>query len=143
MRLLGDLDPPTVDYNTRIPIPTTVAHTNSSQVEGGGWNAIRYQILYPLKNQISDIRLPKKNQISDITRSQRNPISCLKNQISDPKKNQLSDITPPTKIKYQIDLSRYPRSPDSSRWSIDLDTQLNTHYLVLQTPQLLRERAAS
>ena len=31
----------------------------------GGWNAIKYQILDPLKNQISDIRPPKKNQISD------------------------------------------------------------------------------
>ena len=28
---------------------------------GGGWNAIRYQILDPPKNQISDP--PKKNQI--------------------------------------------------------------------------------
>ena len=29
----------------------------------GGWNAIRYQILNPLINQISDIRPPHKNQM--------------------------------------------------------------------------------
>ena len=32
---------------------------------GGGWNVILYQILDPLKNQISDITTPK-NHISDI-----------------------------------------------------------------------------
>ena len=85
---------------------------------GEGWNAIRYQILYPLNNQISDI-IPHKNffwynafannQISGL----KNQISGLKNQISGfknqisgirpPKKNQLSDITPPKKsnIRYQ------------------------------------------
>ena len=40
---------------------------------GGGWNAISYQILDPLKNLISDIR-PPKNKISDITRSQKSDI---------------------------------------------------------------------
>ena len=62
---------------------------------GGGWNAIRYQILDPPKNQISDIRPPQKikYQISRVR----------KNQISDPKKNHLSDITHPKKsnIIYQ------------------------------------------
>ena len=58
---------------------------------------IRYQILDPLKNEISDIRPPKKikYQISH----------PLKNQISNiwpQNKNQISDITPPNKsnIRY-------------------------------------------
>ena len=49
---------------------------------GGGWNAIRYQILDPLDNQISDIRPPKKkikyktfakNQISGLKKSDIRP----------------------------------------------------------------------
>ena len=46
----------------------------ASTIEGGGgWNAIRYQILDPLKikYQISD---PQKNQISDIMSSQKSDI---------------------------------------------------------------------
>ena len=70
---------------------------------GGGWNAIRYQILDPLKNQISDIRPPKKikyqivhkNQISGLTKSDVGPQKKKKYQISHPLKNRIS---------------RYPRS---------------------------------
>ena len=47
---------------------------------GGAWNAIRYRILHPLRNQLSDIRPPKKSNIIYLTQ-----------------KNQISDITPPTK----------------------------------------------
>ena len=63
-----------------------------SSLRWGWWNAIRYQILDPLKNQISDIRPPKIRYLAKKIR-----------YISDPQKNQLSDITPPKKsnIRYQ------------------------------------------
>ena len=64
---------------------------------GGGWNAIKYQILDPLKIQISDPPPKKKNHVFA-----KNLISGLKNLISDqeknyyqishPLKNQISDI---------------------------------------------------
>ena len=58
---------------------------------GGEWNATRYQILDPLKDQISDIRPAKK------IKYQISRVLALKSQILDirPQKNQLSDITPP------------------------------------------------
>ena len=73
---------------TRLP---RMAHSHM----GGGWNAIRYQILDPLINQIPDP--PNKSNIRYHT-----PYK-IKYQISDPQRNQISDITPPKKsnIRYQ------------------------------------------
>ena len=58
---------------------------------GGGWNAIRFQILDPLK--ISDITPPKK-QISDISHSQKSDIWLKKSDIR-PQKKKISDIKVP------------------------------------------------
>ena len=74
---------------------------------GGGWNAIRYQILDPLKNQISDIRPPKKSNIR-LSRVHKNQISGLKKSDVGPQKKIQYQISHPLKIKYRI--SRYPRS---------------------------------
>ena len=63
---------------------------------GGGWNAIRYKILDPLKIKY---QIPPKFKYKSYI--------WLKKVRYLTKKNKL-DITPPLKIKYQI--ARYPRS---------------------------------
>ena len=73
---------------------------------GGGWNAIRYQILDPLKIQISDPPPPPKKKSCVRKKSD----IWLKKSDIRPRKKLLSDITPPKKIKYQISRTRYPPS---------------------------------
>ena len=85
-------------------------------MRGGG--AIRYHILDPHKNQISDIRPPPPPQIKyQISRVHKNRISGsvkqsdIRYQTPPPKKKinyhiSHPGITPPKTIKYQI--SRYP-----------------------------------
>ena len=61
---------------------------------GGGWNAIRYQILDPPKNQISDPPPPKiKYEILHLLKK------IYIRYLTTPK---ISDITPSKKIRYQI-----------------------------------------
>ena len=88
-------------------------HTTFLHIHWGGWNAIRYQILDPQKNQISDIRPPKKSNIRYHAFAKirylayKNQISNIRYQISDTNKNQLSDIRSP---KNQISDIKVPRS---------------------------------
>ena len=71
---------------------------------GGGWNAIRYQILDPLKIQISDPPPKKKSCVH-----KKSDIWLKKSDIRQ-KKNYYQISHPLKKIKYQISRTRYPRS---------------------------------